>query len=234
MATDVPYSDVVCIGAGFSGICLGAQLQIQLGIDNFHIYEREAGVGGTWFVNQYPGCACDVPAAFYCLSFAQNSKWSGVICPYNELLTYIHGVATKYDLHRRTTLKTSCISARWNDNTKRWRLTLRNVETGVEHEHECKVFFSGVGVFGRPRSVQDLGAKNVDQFQGKVVHSARWDHSVDLSGKRIVVVGNGCEHMSLRAHIAPLFTNRGQRTRHRNSDRASDCRPRAIRRTTPT
>jgi len=191
-ADEVRYTDVVCIGAGFAGICVGAQLQRQLGVDSFHIYEREASVGGTWFKNQYPGVMCDVPSIVYSLSFAPRRNWSDLYAPYQEILAYLTDVSRKYDLERRTSLRTQVTAAAWDDERKRWRVTLRNVDSGAEFAHECKLLFTGVGQFGRPRTVEDLGAIGPERFAGPILLSTSWDHSVDLTGKRVVLIGNGC------------------------------------------
>jgi cation diffusion facilitator CzcD-associated flavoprotein CzcO len=168
-----------------------------------HIYDRESGLGGTWFVNQYPGAACDVPAVLYSLSFAPNPNWSAMMCPYGELLEYLTDVARKYELESRMTFRTECVSANWDEDAARWRVTLRNVDTGAEFIHECKILFMAVGHFGRPRTAESLGMQNVDLFKGPIVHSARWEHSVDLCDKRVVVVGNGSECLALTSGHEP-------------------------------
>ncbi|KAH7070795.1 4-hydroxyacetophenone monooxygenase [Auriculariales sp. MPI-PUGE-AT-0066] len=219
MTSDALYSDVVCIGAGFAGICAGAQLQVQLGVENFTIYERGSTFGGTWFWNQYPGAACDVPAVLYSLSFAPKSDWSSLFCPYPEIFEYLLGVARKYDLERRTKFHTEIKSARWDEEKQRWRLVARNINTGTEFTHECKVLISGAGQFGTPRTMADLGAANCESFEGQVMHSARWDHSIDLHGKRVVIVGNGCTAAQIVPAIADQVDSPHERLGHQGYTR---------------
>ncbi|KAH7096819.1 4-hydroxyacetophenone monooxygenase [Auriculariales sp. MPI-PUGE-AT-0066] len=125
-------------------------------------------------------------------------------CPYPEILEYLLGVARKYDLERRTKFRTAIKSARWDEEKRRWLLVARNIDTDIEFTHECKILISGTGQHGTPRTMADLEAANCELFEGPVVHAARWDHSVDLHGKRVVVVGNGCT----AAQIVPAIADR--------------------------
>ncbi|EJD40432.1 putative monooxygenase [Auricularia subglabra TFB-10046 SS5] len=195
------YIPVICIGAGMGGICLGAQLQRRLGFTDFHIYEKLHEFGGTWCANTYPGCACDVPAVLYSFSFAQKPNWTGAFPPQGEILKYIVSVAESYGLRERTTFRTKCVRATWDDGRKRWRVHLLNLDTGETSVKECKVFITSVGILTEPVPASvtaDFGA-----FKGPVFHSARWDHSVDLHGKDVVVIGNGCSANQIVPEVAP-------------------------------
>ena len=201
MVQEILYSEVVCIGAGFSGLCVGAQLQ-TMGVENFRIYERESSLGGTWFVNTYPGCMCDVPAVVYSFSFSPNESWSSVYCSHTEILAYMQNVSRKFDLDRRTTLRTEVVDAVWDNGKKRWRVTLCDLASGRQFQHECKLLFTGVGQFGRPRTVEDLRAKDHEKFSGTIVRSTKWDPNITLNNKKVVLIGNGCESLLLSSKMS--------------------------------
>lgn len=187
------YTRFACIGAGFSGIGLGATLQRWHGLtgddDDLQIFERAASLGGTWRANRYPGCACDVPSALYSFSFAPNPDWSRVLPPAAELWAYLDRVAGRYGLHRRTALGVEVRRAEWVEARARWRLTAVRLATGEELVHECQFLFGATGQLVRPR---ELDVPGVETFRGPVFHSARWREDVDLAGKKVVVFGNGC------------------------------------------
>lgn len=196
------YIPAICIGAGVSGICTGVQLQRKLGLNDFHIYDTLDDFGGTWQANTYPGCGCDVPAIVYTFSFALDNEWTRAFPPQAEVLEYLKGVANKYGLRERTTFGTACLDARWDESRSRWCITLQNLASKKTFLRECSILISAVGILAEPmpvKRVADFGA-----FSGKVFHSARWDHSVDLRGKDVVVIGNGCTGIQLVPNIAPL------------------------------
>ncbi|CUS12120.1 unnamed protein product [Tuber aestivum] len=194
------YSEVVCVGAGLSAISLGAQLQIQYNLTDFHIYEKNEGIGGTWWANTYPGAACDVPSALYCLSFAPNPDWTCSLPPQGEIKEYIDSVASKYGIPQRTSLSTAVTRAQWDEGHGRWRLSLRDLKTGEAYFHECKILFTGQGLLEEPNYPKIPG---LETFEGHIFHSARWDHTVDLKGKRVAVIGGGCSATQIVAAIAP-------------------------------
>ncbi|KAB8225911.1 hypothetical protein BDV33DRAFT_163464 [Aspergillus novoparasiticus] len=198
------YSQVACIGAGASAIALGASLKRWYGLEDIRFFERQTDYGGTWHINTYPGCACDVPSALYSFSFAPNAQWSKLMPSQQEIKSYQDGVVATYDLKQRMTFRTEVKRCVWRDDASRWVLFLLNVETGEESTHECQVLFSATGHFAEPRPCEIPGASS---FQGNIIHSARWDHSVSLEGKRVVVVGNGCT----AAQIVPAIV---KRTKH--------------------
>ncbi|KAK3319711.1 hypothetical protein B0T19DRAFT_361556 [Cercophora scortea] len=188
----IPYSQFACIGAGFSGIGLGAQLQRWYGITDIRFFDRYSDLGGTWLVNRYPGCACDVPSALYSFSFEQNANWTRVLATADEIWAYQKAVADKYDLVRRMTFNASVERCEWLETTSRWRLHIRDTTTDTVFLHECQFLLPATGYFSAPRALDIPGAST---FQGPVIHSARWpasDGGVDLTNKRVVLFGNGC------------------------------------------
>lgn len=211
METDAPieYTRFACIGAGASGIGLGATLKRWYGgrdgVDlSLRIFERGSACGGTWQINAYPGAACDIPSALYSLSYESNPDWSRVLPPARELRDYLVRVAAKYDLPRHMQFGIEAKRCEWRERDKRWRLTLQEVETGRVFYHECQFLFSGVGLLVNPR---DLDIPGAETFSGSILHSARWSHdgqrNPDVKDKKVIVIGNGCSGTQIVPAIAP-------------------------------
>lgn len=182
-------SDIVCIGAGLSAIALGARLRLRHPAITIHFYDRNSSIGGTWYVNTYPGCACDVPSALYSFAFAPNPSWSCMNPPQAEIKAYADGVASEYGIPERATLGAEVVRCVWDESRRRWRVVVKSVQGGEEWEHECRILFSAAGGLVDPNVPKFDGMK---EFRGKMFHSAQWDHGVDISGKKVVVVGSGC------------------------------------------
>lgn len=113
-----------------------------------------------------------------------------------EIKTYVDGVVKIYNLFPKMTFGTEVVRSVWREEVNRWLLHLRDLKTGVEHYHECQILFAATGQLVEPRPCEIPGASD---FAGSIFHSARWDHSVDLKGKNVVVIGNGCAF--LRSHL---------------------------------
>jgi cyclohexanone monooxygenase len=170
------------IGAGPGGIALGILLA-RAGFHDFTIFDREDGVGGTWRINTYPGLACDVKSHLYSYSFDLNPHWSRLWSGQREILEYFERCVAEQGLQPHLRLGTEIRSARWDDHARRWQLT-----TATGDHHEFDVVVSAVGLFTQP-VLPDLAEQ--ESFTGTVMHSSRWDHSVDLTGKRVAVLGTG-------------------------------------------
>src|ERR1700712_2865883 len=170
----------VIIGAGMAGVLAGIRLK-ERGDDDFTIYEKGDKVGGTWRENHYPGLACDTPAHTYTYGFAPNPDWSAYFAPGPEIRNYFEAMAERYRIVPHITFDTEIAEARWLNG--RWHIRTTDGRTDV-----ADVLVGATGVLHHPK-VPDL--PGLDSFQGDWFHSARWDHSVDLDGKRIGVVGTG-------------------------------------------
>ncbi|HEX6245845.1 MAG TPA: NAD(P)/FAD-dependent oxidoreductase, partial [Polyangiales bacterium] len=120
-----PQHEVLIIGTGFAGLCMAIQLK-KAGFERFTLLEKEADVGGTWYVNTYPGCACDVPSHMYSFSFEPNPGWSREFASQPEILAYIRRCADKYDVRPRVQLKTQAVRARFDEQHNLWRVTVAN------------------------------------------------------------------------------------------------------------
>ena len=183
---------VAIIGAGLGGIGLGIKLK-QAGID-FTILEKAEGVGGVWRVNTYPGLTCDIPSHLYSFSFEPNPDWSRVYSGRDEILAYIERCVERYGLRPQIRLGTEVARADFDDGSGRWKLTTTSGE-----QIEADVVLTACGQLSRPALDRIEGA---DRFAGPIFHSARWDHSVDLAGKRVAVIGTGASTIQIVPSIA--------------------------------
>ncbi len=185
---------IVIIGSGFSGIGLGIQLK-RAGIESFTILEKGERVGGTWRDNTYPGAACDTPAFSYCFSFEQKTDWSRKWSPQSEILGYLEHCTEKYGLRPHIRFGTEVAGARFDADACLWRIRTRSGE-----EIEAEVLVSSVGQLNRP-SIPDV--PGLDRFRGPCFHSARWEHGVELEGRRVAVIGNAASAIQFVPQIAP-------------------------------
>ncbi len=186
-------SKVLIVGGGFSGLALAIRLK-QVGIDDLLVLERAADVGGTWEANTYPGCTCDVPSHLYSLSFAPNPDWSSTYSPQPEIRDYLRDVADRFGVRRHLRTGVSVERAVWDEEAQRWRVETSDGEYGAE------ILVSAMGPLTEPNVPEIPG---LDDFRGKVMHSARWDHDYDLSGKRVASVGTGASAIQYVPEIAP-------------------------------
>jgi cation diffusion facilitator CzcD-associated flavoprotein CzcO len=186
--------DAVIVGAGFSGICAGIQLK-KAGIDGFVILEKAAGVGGTWRENTYPGAACDVPSHLYSYSFEPNPKWSRAYGKQAEILAYLDHCVDKYGLRPHLRFGQHVSHARFDEASGVW-----HVRTAAGDRLVARALLLGNGALHIPQLPQIPGLAS---FQGKQFHSAHWDHSYDLTGKRVAVIGTGASAIQFVPEIAP-------------------------------
>lgn len=184
---------VAIIGAGMSGLCMAMQLK-KAGIENFTIFEKSNGLGGTWHENTYPGCACDIPSHLYSYSFEPNPEWSHKWSGQREILDYFKTCADKYDISKKIKFSTEIISAIFDDKKGAWSLSAANGE-----HYEFKIVVFGVGQLNRP-SMPAIPA--IESFNGKTFHSAQWNHDIDLKGKKIACIGNGASAIQIVPEIA--------------------------------
>ncbi|KAK0663726.1 Baeyer-Villiger monooxygenase [Lasiodiplodia hormozganensis] len=182
-------TDVLIIGGGPSGLGMAIQLIRKFGTRNFTIIEKSDNIGGTWWANSYPGCGCDVPSHFYSLSFALNPNWSRAFALQPEIHQYFSDLADSYQLRSHTRLQTTVERAIWDKTTGTWLVTLRAQQSKTTTTLRCKILISAVGSLSVPNDCDILGA---EEFQGRIFHSAQWDHTFDYKDKDVVVVGNGC------------------------------------------
>ncbi|AUM14607.1 flavin-containing monooxygenase [Ketobacter alkanivorans] len=184
----VQSADVLIIGAGFAGLGMAIRLK-QAGIHNIIILERGTQVGGTWRDNQYPGAACDIPSNLYSYSFAPNPDWSRSYSGSAEILEYIHSMVRDFELHPFIQFEKNVAGIEFDEQHGLWHAT---TDKGERYSARATVLASG------PLSNCSLpNIPGINDYQGKKIHSARWDHAYDLSGKKVAVVGTGASAVQI-------------------------------------
>ena len=192
---DRPFR-VAVVGAGMSGLVAAHRLR-QAGI-SVVIFEKNDDVGGTWWENRYPGCRVDVPNHLYSYSFAQRDDWPQQFSSQDVLLDYFRRCTDDLDLRSHIRFGTEVLAAEFCEDTATWKLTIRNPDGG-EETLEANALVSAVGQLNRP-SLPPIAGR--ESFAGPSFHSAEWDHSVDLAGKRVAVIGTGASGFQLIPKVA--------------------------------
>jgi 4-hydroxyacetophenone monooxygenase len=187
---------VVVIGAGMSGILTAIRLQ-DAGIP-YTVIEKNPSVGGTWYENTYPGCRVDIANHFYSYSFEPNHGWSHFYSEQPELRTYFEDCVDKYGVREHIRFSSEVASAEFDEAGRCWLVRVRGPK-GAEETLRASVVISAVGQLNRPMIPPIEG---LDSFTGPVFHSAEWDHSVDLTGKRVAVIGTGASALQLVPEVA--------------------------------
>jgi cation diffusion facilitator CzcD-associated flavoprotein CzcO len=184
---------VIIIGAGMSGLCMGIKLR-ERGIRDFLILEKSPAVGGTWHDNSYPGACCDVPSVLYSYSFAPNPDWSHKFSPQDEIRAYFERCADRFGLRPHLRLESAVERADWQEDEGLWRVRLAGGEV-----LEARSVVSALGQLNLP-NIPDFPGR--ERFAGHSFHSARWDHHCDLRGKRVAVIGNAASALQFIPHVA--------------------------------
>ncbi|KAH9826808.1 L-lysine 6-monooxygenase (NADPH-requiring), partial [Teratosphaeria destructans] len=168
MVTPSPDVDVLIIGAGMSGLGTAVQLQRHGLTSRIELIEKCHDVGGTWLVNTYPGCGCDVASHFYSYSFALNPSWTQKFSLRSEIQQYFRDVAERYDVPRLVRFGCVVQRARWREEAQLWEVEVQDLASKATWTRRSRA------------------------FRGPLFHSATWDRAFDWTGKDVVVLGNGC------------------------------------------
>ncbi|OBJ03412.1 4-hydroxyacetophenone monooxygenase [Mycobacterium alsense] len=192
---------VLVVGCGESGLLAGVRLK-QANIP-FTIVEKNPGPGGTWWENSYPGARVDVANHFYCYSFEPNNDWTHFFAEQYELRDYFTGVMNKHGLGEHVRWNTEVVAAVWNDDEGVWSVSLRGAD-GQTDTVTARAVITAVGQLNRSHIPEFDGAGT---FEGPSFHSAAWDHSVDVTGKRVALIGAGASGFQ----IAPAIADRVER-----------------------
>jgi 4-hydroxyacetophenone monooxygenase len=187
----------IIIGGGVSGICAGIRLQ-EYAID-FTIIEKNAGFGGTWKDNKYPAAGVDTPNHLYSFSFAPND-WSRYFALRGEIIAYIEAVALDYELSKNTHFETTVVDAKFETSSQKWHVRTLG-PNGQQETLIGNVILSAVGLLSVP-FVPDIAG--LDTFTGKTCHTAQWPSDLDLTGKKVAIVGNGASAMQ----VAPAIVDK--------------------------
>ncbi|MEZ5742789.1 MAG: NAD(P)/FAD-dependent oxidoreductase [Sphingomonadaceae bacterium] len=189
---------VVVIGAGYSGLAMAAKLK-DAGIP-FVVIEKNTDVGGTWLENTYPGVAVDTPNHFYSYSFRVNPDWDHYFAQGPQIIDYIRTCYREMGIAEHMRFEEEVTRAVWDKDASLWHVTVRKAD-GSEYALDANAVVSATGLLNRP-SVPDF--PGMADFKGPMFHSARWDHSVDLTGKNVVQVGTGASGMQLGPKVAEV------------------------------
>ncbi len=188
---------VIVIGCGEAGLLAGIRLA-QAGLP-FTIVEKNAGPGGTWWENRYPGARVDVGSHFYCYSFEPADHWTEYFSQHPELRQYFDDVMTRRGIDQHCRFETEVLSAAYDEATGRWAVEVRNPDGSVE-TLDARFVISAVGALNQPKLPDIPG---MDDFAGPSFHSARWDPTVDITGKRFALIGAGASGFQIAPTIAP-------------------------------
>ncbi|OJD31775.1 flavin-binding monooxygenase [Diplodia corticola] len=192
---------VIVVGAGYSGVYLGIRLPERLRNVRLRIYEKNAGVGGTWWENRYPGCACDIPSHSYQYSFEPNTQWSSLYAPAREIQAYIERTARKYGADRFVRLGHEVRECRFDRRAGVWRVRVAELATGRVFVDEAEVLISARGNLNTAAWPEIDG---LESFEGEVMHSARWNENYDFTNKRVGVIGSGSSAIQIVPNLQKL------------------------------
>lgn len=187
--------EVLIVGAGFGGIGAAIELRKE-GIEDFLVVDKNDDVGGTWHVNTYPGVSVDVPSVFYSFSYAPPRTWSQFFETGAAVQEYAAQVVDDFGLRERIRLNTAVVEANWDEQDDVWRVGLDSGETLV-----CRFLILGVGGLEVPRLPDIAG---IEEYEGKLVHTARWDHEYDYRDKHVAVIGTGASALQLIPELAAV------------------------------
>ncbi len=190
---DQPHYGVAILGAGFAGLCMAIKLRAA-GRDDFVIFEKAATLGGTWRDNTYPGCGCDVPSHLYSFSFEQSSEWSRTYAPQPEILAYLERTSATRGIEPFIRYETPISSLEWDSSRRVWWLATQD-----GRRFSAEAVISAVGALHIPKMPPLPG---LESFLGPVFHTSRWRHDVDLTGRRVAVIGTGASAIQVIPAIA--------------------------------
>ena len=187
-------ANAIIIGTGFGGLCMAIQLK-RAGIESFTLLEKAGSVGGTWRDNTYPGAACDVQSHLYSYSFEPKSDWTRKFGLQPEIRSYMESCVTKYGLRSHIQFNKEVVLAEFDKEAGVWNITTKDGAT-----QQARILVTACGQLNRPAFPK---IKGIEEFKGKVFHSARWDHDYDVTGKSVAVIGTGASAIQFVPQIVP-------------------------------
>ncbi|KIW87486.1 uncharacterized protein Z519_11809 [Cladophialophora bantiana CBS 173.52] len=188
---------IIHVGAGASGLLLAYKAERQLRNYALICYEKNPSIGGTWWENRYPGCACDIPAHTYTYTFRPNPEWSGFYSRSDEIQKYFEKFYDEYKLAKYVRLNTEVLSATWFEDSGEWEVELKKGDETFTDR--CNVLINGSGVVNKWKWPSIEG---ISLYKGILAHSANWDTSIDWQGKKVAVLGTGSSSIQMVPHLA--------------------------------
>ncbi|MDQ0241484.1 flavin-containing monooxygenase [Arthrobacter bambusae] len=199
-AADGPeWLSLVIVGAGMGGLDAAVKAADR-GI-SFEVFEKEGGIGGLWWTQRYPGVAVDTPTTNYSLSWEVTPEWSRYYPNGSEYRSYLDGIADKYGIREKVSLNSEVIRMEWLEDEHVWELTVRSTIDGSIRKVRAATVLTAAGNLCRPSYPKVEG---IDTFGGESIHSARWRDDVDLTGKRVGVVGVGAAGVQIVSEVAQV------------------------------
>ncbi|KAJ9604945.1 hypothetical protein H2200_010334 [Cladophialophora chaetospira] len=189
---------IIFVGAGAAGLLFAHKAEKFLTNYELICYEKNSVVGGTWYENNYPGCACDIPAHTYTFPFEPNTEWSGYYSYANEIQRYFLNFAKKYKVEKYIRFNTTVQKAQWRETDSKWVLELEDKDQ-IRFEDTCDVLVNGSGAVNKWKWP---GIRGLEKFQGQLVHSAAWDSSIDWEAKRVGLIGSGSSSIQILPQVA--------------------------------
>ncbi|PLN84787.1 FAD/NAD(P)-binding domain-containing protein [Aspergillus taichungensis] len=201
------------IGAGIAGITAGILLPAKLPGLDLRIYDKNPEAGGTWYENTYPGVRCDIPAHVYQSGFAPNTRWTEEFAQGKEIREYWQGLVKKFNVDQYLRLQQKVTGTVWNPEVGKWKVTLQNLsDNNRQYDEELDILIPAIGHFNAWKLPDYPG---MDTFQGTLFHSSNWDHAVDLTDKRIALIGNGASGLQVLPSIQPIANHIDHYARNR-------------------
>ncbi|RHZ62629.1 hypothetical protein CDV55_105871 [Aspergillus turcosus] len=191
---------VIAIGAGASGLNLAYQISNHMRNIDLIVYEKNPDVGGTWYENRYPGCACDIPSHNYQFTWEPNPNWSTFYSKAPEILEYFKNIARKHDLYKFIKLNHKVINAEWSDSDGIWKIQVQDNLTGKIIHDWCHFMITASGILNNWKWPDIPG---LHTFKGELLHSASWNNNVSWKGKTVAVLGCGSSGVQIVPTIQP-------------------------------
>ncbi|CAK7207272.1 hypothetical protein SEUCBS139899_010082 [Sporothrix eucalyptigena] len=195
-----PSIKVIIVGAGLGGIITAILLSHKVPNLEYTLIDRQARIGGTWAANIYPGVRCDIPSHCYQTTFAPNPRWSEYYSTGSEIREYYEKLVDQYGLRPHIRLRQEVLSATWLADDGVWDLAVKDLETGKTAHENTPFFINAQGRLSRPKFPDIPGL--LTTYTGTVVHTADWEPALDVTGKRVAVIGNGSSGQQILPNIA--------------------------------
>ncbi|KAJ5463430.1 hypothetical protein N7475_008374 [Penicillium sp. IBT 31633x] len=190
----------IVIGAGISGIAFAYKAQALKNLE-YVIYEKNSDVGGTWLESRYPGCSCDIPAHSYSYPWVSNPNWSQVYAGAEEIWRFYRDRAQEYRVYENAKFDHQVIGAEWSDDTGKWTVKVKSLKTGEFITDSAEVLINCGGALNNWKWPEIPG---LHSFEGNLVHTARWPQDLDLTGKRVGVIGAGSSAIQVIPTVQPI------------------------------